>query len=147
MAVFYLCFFILLELLLQRILQSITIIALKLNPKKINTMKVIRKSVALPKVLNLSFQKQNMIYKDYNWTTKYDKKDPRIKGEPDETIFSRREGKEMLYFINKCAGKWGWSHDNFAKKRLEKIIREIVPLSIQSQIEVYNWIQENCQTI
>ena len=110
-------------------------------------MKVIRKSVSLPKVLTLSFQKQNMIYNDYNWITKYDKKDPRIKGEPDGTIFSRGEGKEMLYFINKCASKWGWPYDNLAKKRLEKIIREIVPPSIQTQIEVYKWIQENCQTI
>ena len=110
-------------------------------------MKVIKKSVPLPQILNLSFQKQNLIYKDYSWSTKYEKRDPRIKGELNETVFSRNEGKEMLYFINKCASKWGWPHDNFAKKRLEKIIREIVPPQIQSQVEVYKWIQENCQTI
>ena len=110
-------------------------------------MKVVRKSTSFFKVLKVSYQKQNMVYNDYDWSTKYGKNDPKIKGEPDETVFCRTEGQEMLYFINRCARKWGWSHDILAMQRLEKIIRETVPATIHSQIEVYKWIQENCKSI
>ena len=110
-------------------------------------MKVVKRSASLPKVLKLSYQKKNMVYDDYNWSTKYSKDDPRIKGQPDETELCRKEGKQMLYFINKCASKWGWSHDFFAMQRLEKVIRETVPATIQSQIGIYSWIQENHKSI
>ena len=106
-----------------------------------------RKSTSLPKVLKLSYQKKDMIYDDYNWSAKYSKNDPRIKGQPDETEFCRKEGQQVLYFINKCASKWGWAHDIFAKQRLEKIIREAVPPTLRSQIEIYKWIQENFKSI
>ena len=110
-------------------------------------MKVVKRSAALPKVLNLSYQKKNMVYDDYDWSTIYIKNDPRIKGQPDETELCRKEGQQMLYFINKCANKWGWSHDVFAMQRLEKIIREAVPATVRSQIDIYKWIQENHNSI
>jgi len=115
--------------------------------RKTYFMKVVKKSTYLLRILNLSYQKKNMVYDDYNWSTKYFKNDPRIKGQPDETVLGRKEGKEMLYFINKCARKWGWSHDIFAMQRLEKIIREAVPGTIHSQIDIYKWIQENYESI
>jgi hypothetical protein len=98
-------------------------------------------------LLNLAYEKENMVYNDYDWSAKYDKKDLRIYGKPGTTLFTRTDGQQMLYFINRCAGNWGWSHDLNAIQRLERIIREKVPLIISSQIEVYEWIQRNYEQI
>ena len=110
-------------------------------------MKTTKNSILRLKIFKLSYQKENLVYNDYNWSTKYNKNDPRITGKLNETVLSRKEGREMLYFINKCASKWGWSHDIFAMQRLEKLIREAVPPIILTQIEVYKWIQNNCEVI
>jgi len=95
----------------------------------------------------MPYQKSNMIYDDYVWSTKYNHDDPRVTGEPDSSLLSRREGWEMLYFINKCASKWGWPENIAAMQRLEVIIKEKIPTSIRSQAEVYKWIQNNYKEI
>jgi hypothetical protein len=114
---------------------------------EIFAMKVKANELMIQYFLNPSYKKEHMIYQDYNWFSKYKKTDPRICGKPDSTIFSRSEGNEMLYMVNKCGKSWGWSHDLFAMQRLENIIREKVPAEVQTQIEVYNWIQNNCDRI
>ena len=49
----------------------------------------------------MSIKRSELMYNDYTWThTPGD--DPRVSGEPDNTMLNRKEGYEMLYFINKC---------------------------------------------
>jgi hypothetical protein len=60
-----------------------------------------------------------MYYKDYIWTTKYSTDDPKVTGEPDKTLVSRKEGWEMLYFINKLAEN-GIGRNQFMLVAIEK---------------------------
>lgn len=92
----------------------------------------------------MSYKKSDMVYDDYSWTTKYTKDDPKITGEPDSTLLSRKEGWEMLYFINKCAEKWNWSQNSTAAcQKLEKTLRVKVPNDIRSQEKIKDWIEAN----
>lgn len=84
-----------------------------------------------------------MVYQDYVWTTRYNHDDPKVTGDPDSSLLARKEGWEMLYFINKCASKWGWPENISAMQRLERIIREKVPSTMRTQVDVYLWIQAN----
>jgi hypothetical protein len=92
----------------------------------------------------MSFTQRDMLYTDYAWSTRYTGDDPRVTGEPDNTLLNRTEGWEMLYFINKCAEKWGWlSADNASRRKLEKAIRQKVPGNIRTQRGIKEWIELN----
>lgn len=90
----------------------------------------------------MAYTKSDMLY-SYSWTAiKGD--NPKVSGEPDSTLLSRSEGYEMLYFINKCADKWNWTDDNKASRRkLEKLIKTIVPGNIHSQRGIKEWVENN----
>lgn len=91
------------------------------------------------------FKKSDMVYQDYQWTTiKPD--DPRISGKPDSTELNRREGYEVLYFVNKLAEEWGFKQLESCKK-IEFLIRNKVPREIHSQEKIKNWISLNWKTI
>lgn len=91
----------------------------------------------------MAYTKGNMFYKDYSWTA-YGSDDPRVSGEPDNSLLSRKEGYEMLYFINTCAKKWNWTGSSLVPyHKLEKMIRTILPSDVRSQMAVYNWIVAN----
>lgn len=85
--------------------------------------------------------KSNLVYDDYKWTA-YGNDDPKITGEPDSTLFSRKEGYEVLYLINKIA-----SENNLMQKKsgekLERMIHNHLPGDIRSQKDVTKWIKEN----
>lgn len=93
----------------------------------------------------MDFSKNKMYYEDYIWTTKYSNDDPKITGEPDKTLLARKEGWEMLYFVNKLAEKWNWQKPvsviNFQK--IERAVREYVPSDTRSQENIKNWIEQN----
>lgn len=87
------------------------------------------------------FNQSDMFYKDYSWTTvKGD--DPKVSGEPDSTMFSRKEGYEVIYLINKCLTKWDFKFESSGQK-LEKMIRNYLPSETRSQQNVYNWLSAN----
>jgi hypothetical protein len=89
------------------------------------------------------FERNDMIY-DYVWSTKYRPDDKKIMGILDHTCLDRKEGWEMLYFINACARGWGWEATSIiSMNKLEKVIRKEVPGNIKSQIEVKIWIEDN----
>jgi hypothetical protein len=84
-----------------------------------------------------------MYYRDYSWTA-YSGDDPKVSGEPDNSLLSRREGYEMLYFINKCGQLWNWpASDPIPHRKLERLIREHVPSNYHSQANVKQWIEAN----
>lgn len=93
----------------------------------------------------MAFSKNDLFYKDYIWTTNYSNDDPKITGEPDKTLFARKEGWEMLYFVNKLAEKWNWSVpvSVLSYQKIERAIREYVPGDVRSQENIRSWLELN----
>lgn len=87
------------------------------------------------------FTKSDLGYKDYSWTA-YNGDDPRVTGEPDSTLLNRKEGYEVLYFINMYARKHFFTQFSQYRK-IEIMIRANVPSDIHSQKDIYEWIQKN----
>ena len=75
--------------------------------------------------------KSELHYKDYSWTA-ISGDNPKVSGEPDNTLLSRKEGYEILYFINKFS-----EIHNFKQKasaiKIERMIREEVPTNTFSK--------------
>ena len=80
------------------------------------------------------YKKGDMVYDDYSWTT-YGDDNPKISGEPDSTLFSRHEGYEVLYMINKYMNIKGWQQVSTGEK-LEKFIKKSLPSDVRSQKHV-----------
>lgn len=85
--------------------------------------------------------KSDLYYTDYSWTALNDD-NPKITGEPDSSMLNRKEGYEILYFINKLCELFGLKEKSSATK-IEKMIRSEVPTNLHSQINIKNWIRDN----
>jgi hypothetical protein len=85
--------------------------------------------------------RSELIYKDYSWTS-YGNDDPKVSGEPDSTLLNRKEGYEILYFINKLSEDWKFKNKSSTQK-IERLVRENVPHNLHSQKEIKKWISEN----
>jgi hypothetical protein len=91
--------------------------------------------------------KSEMFYNDYSWTT-IPGDSPRVSGPPDNTLLSRKEGYEVLYFMNQFVERQhSWKDQSPSSKKelakkTEKMIR-LVPSELRSQLNVQNWIIEN----
>jgi len=85
--------------------------------------------------------KTDLYYTDYFWTV-MSGDNPRITGEPDSTLLNRKEGYEVLYFINKFSEIHGLKLKASATK-IERMIREKVPGDIRSQKNIKEWIEKN----
>lgn len=88
------------------------------------------------------FNRGDMIYKDYDWKAKYEKDDPKVTGKPDNTLFARHEGYEMIYFVNAFAEAHSFKNVVSCQKA-EKLLREKLPSDVRSQINVKNWLETN----
>ncbi|HTK20445.1 MAG TPA: hypothetical protein VL442_13045 [Mucilaginibacter sp.] len=87
------------------------------------------------------FSKRNLFYSDYKWTS-YISSDPRINGKPDETRFTKEEGNEVVYLINKLMMIWDYRFSNTGNK-MEKLIHDKMPAEIGTQEGVQQWIKAN----
>lgn len=85
--------------------------------------------------------KSDLYYKDYSWTV-LSGDDPKITGEPDNTLLNRKEGYEVLYFINKFSEIYKLKQKASAIK-VERMIREEVPGNIHSQKNIKEWLENN----
>jgi len=85
--------------------------------------------------------KDDLYYKDYSWTA-YSTDNPKVTGEPDNTLLNRKEGYEILYFVNKFCDMSGLISKGSATK-VEKMIRNEVPADIHSQLKIKEWIAGN----
>ena len=68
--------------------------------------------------------------------------DPRTNGRPDDTPFSRDEGNEVVYLINKLMALWDYRFSNTGNK-MEKLIHDKMPADIFTQEEVQQWLKAN----
>jgi hypothetical protein len=75
----------------------------------------------------------------YRWNTIEDS--AKMSGLPDNTMFDRREGHEVLYLINELVRLWDLEEKSLCLK-IEKMINILSP-EIRSQESVKNWIEDN----
>jgi hypothetical protein len=68
--------------------------------------------------------------------------DPKLRGEPDRSLFNRHEKYEVLYLINKFAEKNGFKNKASGQK-VEKLIKEHLPPHVRSQEHVVQWLEDN----
>lgn len=85
--------------------------------------------------------KSDLYYDDYSWST-YSNDDSKITSEPDRTLLNRKEGYEILYFINKLVEMHKLKLKSSALK-IENMIRNEVPSNLHSQENVKSWIENN----
>jgi hypothetical protein len=86
----------------------------------------------------------DLYYSDYSWTV-INGDNPKVTGEPDNTLLNRKEGYEILYFINKFCEMYGLKQKQSARK-VERMIREEVPSDIRSQNTIKDWLVNNWKT-
>lgn len=89
----------------------------------------------------IKIDRSDLYYKDYSWKV-YRGDDPKITGKPDDELLNRKEGYEILAFINMYAEKHWFRHKQDCLK-VEKMIRHNLPIDIRSRREIYNWIERN----
>ena len=82
---------------------------------------------------------------NYNWRP-IPSEDPRISGTSDSTLFNRNEGFEVLYIINLFAEKHGIDQKETGFK-IEKLIKEQLPLNLRNQNHVTEWLEGNMDEI
>lgn len=80
------------------------------------------------------------LIKTYTWTVS-NGDDPKISGEPDSTLLSRKEGYEVIYMINKLAEQWKLKQKTSGLK-IERMIHA-APSELRSQANVKKWIYDN----
>lgn len=85
------------------------------------------------------FTKNDMYFQEYSWTV-YADDNPKITGAPDNTLLNRKEGYEILYFVNKFAEFLPIPSISQCQK-IERMI-QLVPSDIRTQAEIFKWIRE-----
>lgn len=90
---------------------------------------------------------------DYNWTPMAHD-DPRVHGRPDSTPLNRKEGYEVLAFINYYVQEHsrfppsvlvGGLSEEQAAQKVERMIR-LAPAGLVSRAQVGAWIERNWTT-
>lgn len=87
------------------------------------------------------FSRRNLFYGDYTWNT-YAPNDPRTSGRPDSTLFTKQEGNEVIYLINRLMVLWDYRFSNTGNK-MEKLIHDKMPADITTQEQVQQWLKAN----
>jgi hypothetical protein len=85
--------------------------------------------------------KTDLYYSDYSWTV-LNGDNPKITGEPDSTLLNRKEGYEILYFVNKFC-ELNELKQKASATKVERMIRAEVPNDIHSQKNIKEWIEKN----
>ncbi len=91
------------------------------------------------------FNKHNLMFTHYTWTD-YAPTSTKTSGKLDTTKFNRNEGNEVLYIINKMISLWDFSKIESCIK-MERIIKEKLPITIIKQEDIATWIQINWRSI
>lgn len=89
----------------------------------------------------MTFKKSDLQYDHYSWTV-IPGDDPKVTGKPDSTLFSRKEGYEVLYMINKVLGHRNLTSVNSGQKA-ESLIKDELPGTTRGQEKVFNWLNDN----
>lgn len=79
-------------------------------------------------------------FKDYSWRA-VPPDDPRVTGSADSTFLNRREGYEVLAFLNRICTELAQAW------KAERLIRNNLPADVRSRANVLAWLQRNWATI
>ena len=92
-----------------------------------------------------NFKKSDMLYNHYDWSTKENEDNPFIKNGKEAKELNRKEGWEVLYFIN---NNLNVSPVDAVKtcQKIEKMIRHDVPSDFKDRTEIAKWISDNFKT-
>jgi hypothetical protein len=87
----------------------------------------------------MQFYKEDLLENDYDWD---EASDILFSGEPTRRLFNRHNGNQVLFIINHIAGL---SPDfSIAEgQRMEKQLRNQLPLEAKSEISVLNWLRKS----
>jgi hypothetical protein len=94
------------------------------------------------------FKRSDLVFKDYAWTTS-EGDSAKVTGFPDGVLLNRREGYEVIYFINRFIdNQVSWKGQTESAKvslgvKIEKMIHDFLPSNIRSHGNVYQWIVSN----
>ena len=87
-------------------------------------------------------QRDDLQFADkYSWTALADD-NPKITGEPDSTLFNRKEGYEVLALINRFLAKYKFRQKTSGQK-VERLISKHLPSALKSQKHVEDWLVAN----
>lgn len=82
-----------------------------------------------------------MVFKDYEWEQSK-LSSQKVSGELDETPFNRKDGFEVLFFINKLGEIWNLQR-RLSGEKIERMIRVRLPENILTQEAARRWIHDN----
>lgn len=87
----------------------------------------------------MPFTTKDLAYRYQPGTTRGD--DPKLRGEPDSSLFNRHEQHEMVYLLNKyCDTLHEPTIGDF--QAAEALIHERPPGNLRSQAHVFAWLRE-----
>ncbi len=88
-----------------------------------------------------NFTKSDLVYNDYSWTARPND-DPEIIGKKDTTFLNRKEGYEVLDFINAYMRE-NKLRDKANFQKIEKLIHDKLPGDIREKTLIMRWLAEN----
>lgn len=83
-----------------------------------------------------------MFYDDYIWNTSENDDNPFIRSGKEAKELNRKEGWEILYFINNDL-PWTGSQNRLDYQKAEKMIRTTVPKGMHDRNKIATWICNN----
>ncbi len=88
-----------------------------------------------------NFKKSDLYYTDYDWKAS-EGDNSKITGFPDNILLNRKEGYEVLHFLNRYMDSRGWSQIA-TFNRLERALRNDVPSDKRSHKNIREWLDNN----
>ena len=87
-------------------------------------------------------KKNDLLFEDeYSWTT-IASDNPLMRRSPDNKMFSRQEGYEVLYLINQVAQEMRL-RETRSCQALELMIKNRLPSHIRNRSNVKDWLKQN----
>lgn len=98
----------------------------------------------------MSFKRSEMLYDDgqyYKWSASENGDNPYYRSGSDFSLLARREGYEVIYFINHIAPKYWQAPNVQVYQKIERMIRFWVPDNLRSHKKIEHWIITNWKTV
>lgn len=85
-------------------------------------------------------KKADLLLKDYSWKALGD--DPKNKNKTERTQINRKQGYEVLYFINYFLEKYLLKEPQTGRK-IEQMLRHQVPATMKDRKAIEMWLVDN----
>ena len=94
----------------------------------------------------MKFSRSDLIFdKNYTWQAARND-DINITNSPDSDLLNRKEGYEVLYFIQQFLKKRGLRGVKRGK-RIEILLQNYVPASVRNRADIETWLDENFEKL